>query len=105
MQKPQVVNATYGIEFLSVTNPRIISFPTGTIALKPNEGMTIEQILNEIGITGYIIIDVQQLLPFYSKGILFEEKLNVFEISRKIYESGKCEYAFPVLSSQVALCM
>ena len=108
MQKPQVISVTYGLEPIKSDN-KTVCFSRGYIEVKPKEGITIEQILNELGITGYTFeLPVDSNAPsllFDGTFIFFEKNLNILEMSRKIYESGKCEFAIPNLVPQVSLCM
>ena len=108
-KKPQVQSIAYGYEITNYYPTPIyrgICFPWGGIVVQPKEGITVEQILNELGFTEYTF-DFPMGAPYeFLEGtrVLFNTELNTFEICRKIYESGMCEYAMPNLVPQVSLC-
>jgi hypothetical protein len=106
MQNPHVLSVAYGFEPENQFDNRNVGFPLGYIAIEPNEGVTIEQILEELNITEYTFkILMGAPYAIFESGVLIENELNVLEISRRIFESGMCKYAFPYLCPQVWLCM
>ncbi|MDR2962616.1 MAG: S8 family serine peptidase [Bacteroidales bacterium] len=87
-----IMNATYGLE----SEDSVVHFSTNEIFIQLKKGFFLQDVFRSIDLTKQI--DTIQLFDPYSE--IYKIKLNVnlseiLSISRKIYETGLCEFAEP----------